>query len=467
MERHVNTNAITTFENIKIASDAKIKTAKIAEEHKKKISELSSVAPTYEARKAELNTKYERKQINADKVIRAKMIKIYPNSAQRATLKLWFAECSRVYNKCVDLYNENPSNFPLNFKKSKLIVFSALYPAEQDKGCPYDILTDEVKTFCANVKSCLSNLAGGHIEGFKMKPKNTSVNQCIGVPKTAVKKGSFYPSYLGRMSGLDAETCECDSRVSYNHARDNYFMFLPQYREKTIIADRADFVALDPGERIFQTYYSPSEWGKIGEDSRGRILKYESKIRKFQRILSKMEKDKCKSKTRGKIKNKINRAYCKIKNIVKEMHNQTCNFLCKKFDTILIPEFKTQGMVRRDGKKKIKATVSAMKTNDAAKSQFREYSKKVRLTGRVKFVLNMQSHYKFRQQLLAKAEEYGCRVEVVGEEYTSQCCTFCGFLSSTYSNRIKHCDKCASTINRDLNGARNILLKNYKKIIRL
>lgn len=58
--------------------------------------------------------------------------------------------------------------------------------------------------------------------------------------------------------------------------------------------------------------------------------------------------------------------------------------------------------------------------------------KKNRLDERVKFVLMHLSHYKFRQQLINKSNEYGCEIIVVTEENTSKTCTKCGEMSKNY-----------------------------------
>ncbi len=68
--------------------------------------------------------------------------------------------------------------------------------------------------------------------------------------------------------------------------------------------------------------------------------------------------------------------------------------------------------------------------------------------------------------LLNKCKEYGSKLIEVTEEYTSKTCTNCGIQSMNYSkDRIKKC-VCGSKIDRDINGARNILLKNIKKVAR-
>jgi transposase len=50
----------------------------------------------------------------------------------------------------------------------------------------------------------------------------------------------------------------------------------------------------------------------------------------------------------------------------------------------------------------------------------------------------------------------------VTEEYTSQCCSNCGILSNNYNYRLKICPNCDLKIDRDINGSRNILIKNWK-----
>jgi len=67
----------------------------------------------------------------------------------------------------------------------------------------------------------------------------------------------------------------------------------------------------------------------------------------------------------------------------------------------------------------------------------------------VKFVLNSLSHYDFQQHLKHKCEEYGCKLIIGKEEYTSQMCGNCGNLEKKYKNRIKECNKCGYKMNRD------------------
>jgi transposase len=95
--------------------------------------------------------------------------------------------------------------------------------------------------------------------------------------------------------------------------------------------------------------------------------------------------------------------------------------------------------------------------------------KELRLNPLVKRVLGKTSHYRMRERLKNKCEEYSSQYIKGDESYTSQTCGFCGHVSKTAINprtRMYSCSKCELDIDRDLNGARNILLKNHELVFR-
>ena len=70
-------------------------------------------------------------------------------------------------------------------------------------------------------------------------------------------------------------------------------------------------------------------------------------------------------------------------------------------------------------------------------------------------------HYTFRQRLLTSSKDSDTNVHVLGEEYTSKTCTSC--MNINYSlggSKTYKCKKCKVVLDRDVNGARNIFLKN-------
>ena len=426
-------------------------------------------------------TKYDKVVINFNKIIKTRQIQFFTTKIQKITLATWFNECTKVYNYCCDKFNNNPTFFRDPYTITKLAIFNELYGAD-DKSCPYAILTNEVKRFHSNIQSCYTNLRNKYITQFTMKHKNIIKSQSICIPYNSVKNGTFYSTFLGtKIKGLKTiigNNVVNDCFIIHDKINKRYTMNMPCYENKNNnILQREPIVALDPGEKIFMAYHGLDSYGKIGIDVRKKILLYQKRIKKYQSVLKngKNRKGKnIKKANKKKIKQHIQRNYNKIKNFVKELHNKTALFLCKNYERILIPEFKTQSMISngknsRDYKKEIeiKKKIRNYNINDAynedpeyGKSIKKYYNRKSRLATRVKFVLMSLSHYKFRQHLFNKSEEYGCKMELVTEEYTSMTCTNCGLQSKNYNNRIKSCRNCKYKIDRDIGGSRNILIKN-------
>ena len=71
------------------------------------------------------------------------------------------------------------------------------------------------------------------------------------------------------------------------------------------------------------------------------------------------------------------------------------------------------------------------------------------------------SHYRFKQYLMSKVREYpGVKVLIVTEEFTSKTCGRCGVENNKLgSSKVFKCGECDLKIDRDHNGARNILIK--------
>jgi hypothetical protein len=120
----------------------------------------------------------------------------------------------------------------------------------------------------------------------------------------------------------------------------------------------------------------------------------------------------------NEIHKKAEHFYEKIKNITKEMHNKISIYLCQNYKRIIIPEFKVSQMID-DKKRFVKRTIKELKeeTSEEKKhvllKKLKEVKKENRLSRKVKFVLLSQSHYKFKQHLINKCNEYGCELEIV------------------------------------------------------
>ena len=429
---------IPKFKKIKTI-DYNKKIDEIRKKLKEKIKEIKSRNGKEQTIKS-LITKTKKKIDNIDKMIKTRKYAINMTYNNKKTILKWMVECRKLYNYCVDLFNSG-NKISLDFANLKMSVFNKMYNSK--KPVPYDVLTDVVKGFCSNAKSCFSNLQNGHIKHFTMK--KIGRYKSIYIPKKSINSNGIFTNKLDKIENFD-ETINVnsicsDTRLIYDYDDKRFYLFIPRYYDISQIKHPNEIVALDPGEKIFMSYYSLKNYGFIGNDIRKPILKIEKRIRKYQRGLSKnVNKNNKKLRNRKSLKLKIRKCYKKIKNIVKELHNQTALYLCKNYKRIIIPPFETQQMVKNEKKKKIKENLNEIKKekkHEILKENLKAYRRRSRLNGRVKFVLLQLSHYKFRQHLLHKCKEYGCQLAVKTEEYTSKCCGNCGILGDNYNNRIK------------------------------
>ena len=128
------------------------------------------------------------------------------------------------------------------------------------------------------------------------------------------------------------------------------------------------------------------------------------------------------------------RLHLKIKNLREEMHRKVCNYLCKNYDVIMIPNFEVKKMINKKKRNISKDTVRRML---------------------------LLGHFSFRMRLIAKAKQYGRGLLIVNEAYTSKTCTCCGFIHKNLGrSKVFDCPSCHIVYDRDVGAARNILLRS-------
>ena len=76
-------------------------------------------------------------------------------------------------------------------------------------------------------------------------------------------------------------------------------------------------------------------------------------------------------------------------------------------------------------------------------------------------IMNYLSFNKFLTKLKSLCSIRNTKLYIVDEIYTSKTCGYCGYIKTDLnSNKIYKCNDCNLEIDRDYNGARNILLKH-------
>ena len=335
------------------------------------------------------------------------------------------------------------------------------------KNAPDETIKAEIKYFCSNLKSSITQHG---INGFEIGYKNTEHKKTLTLSNKSISKKGISINTMGELNCrkfkniINKHKINHECKLKYENCSKKYYLFIPETEKKMEIdQNKKEIVALDPGEKIFQTYYSRNEIGKIGENMREKILHEKSKIDKLKSIGTQSKNKNGNRLNKKSITKKIKKINNKIKGYVNEIHKKATKYLCENYKVILIPEFKTKNMLSKKEVEKYE-----LKLNEKlSKSEKTKIMNKLELHKNVKKVIQSQSHYKFRTYLAKASERYRTKVIIVDEKYTSKICTYCGIYSDKYTkNREKIC-KCKNKIDRDVNGSRNIMLKNAKKIIKI
>jgi len=213
-------------------------------------------------------------------------------------------------------------------------------------------------------------------------------------------------------------------------------------------------VAIDPGVRCFATLYGPqnrtvTNWGDGDVD---KLYQLHYKLDRLQAKLNSNVPKKLGTSLNGKQRPttwpewKVRKRqryrwrkesamlWRRVRALVDETHKKLATYLCNSYSTIILPEFATQRMISRGHRNIGPKTARAMCS---------------------------WAHYRFRQRLLHKAWEYpACRVLLRDESYTSKTCGACGSVHSRLGGSKRFvCPSCTASLDRDANGARNILLR--------
>lgn len=290
---------------------------------------------------------------------------------------------------------------------------------------PYQIKGMAVFDACEAVKMCKrknKERNGNNKARFRSRK---SPMQTIFMPKSAIRNDGFYKRSLGVMKFAEQfNGADCDSRLTFRQGR--WFLSVPEKATQVDAENQGRVVALDPGIRTFQTFYSADSCGKVGCGDFARIYRL---CLHLDSLISKTSS--ARSKQKQRLKKAANRMRWKVRDLISELHNKTALFFVRNFDVVLIPTFETSDMARKNGRKI-----------------------------RAKSVRSMLSfaHYTFKQKLKFKAWEYGKTVFEVSEAYTSKTCSWNGAMKKIGGAKfIKDGDV---KLDRDINGARGILLSS-------
>ena len=375
----------------------------------------------------------EKEDIN-EEMIRAKKIRLYPNVEQKEILRKWMGTTRYVYNKT--LSHVKSEDLPINFfsLRNKFVIAKDNPEVEEwETFTPKDVRAGAVKDMVTAYKAAFTNLRKGNITKFRLAFRSRKRGtQAITIPKSAIKIKDDELFIYGtkikdsikiggkkkEMRWLDEVACDC--KLSLKNGC--WYLFVPvkMNRKKNVKGEKT--IAFDPGVRTFMTGYSQDEVIKF-QHNRRRL----DTLRKKLDILRSLREKKILKK--GRFNRKWEKQSRKMGWLVDEFQFKTISFLKNRYyDNILLPSFETQDMAGKSNNRFLNREMMQLK------------------------------HYQFQCRM---KDAFGDKVVICTEEYTSKTCGKCGSLHPNLgSNDVFKCSSCDLIIDRDINGARNILLKH-------
>jgi transposase len=405
----------------------------------------------------------ERKVNQLDLMVKTRIVKLNPKPDQIKLLKRWLNSCDEVYNHLVRLFIKSYNKFKENnpnldfydlakeFKKENPIYFGFMdlrkkhikTYTQKFKKTPYCILANAIKEFVTSVKSIFTKIAKRQIDNFELKVRDKHrPKRSLTIDVKYRKNTGPYPTFLGPLRINNTrknnvfrwKDVKKDFKIVHDKYESKFYLHAPiLVPKKTVEWERNEVASLDPGETKFITGYALNHCFHIGSKIRDRIRK---RLWNIDRLYSKMHERK---KRKWKYKRAIKRNERKIQNDRDELHHKMNLFLVRGYKRIVMPNFSSQSVS----------------------------SKKKGLNPLSKRVLGKLSHSKMRIRLQEKCEEYSCHYIVGDESYTTITCGKCGAENKGVRNdkqRLYKCSECKYTTDRDLNGSRNILMKNHAMV---
>jgi putative transposase len=406
--------------------------------------------------------------------VRMLKMRLFPNQLQKKELELIFDQFRWYYNSVLTVVY---THYGLeNIEKNKISFYSVrdLFRkyryTEEIKGNLIfkDFEFDEVlnsftvpewwdkvnnriprgaiKKFVSSLNSAKWN---GCNKGFKMKYRSKKKDNL------AYFEDKAYPSwinnvtckywfrtkqgrnYLSLKQIQEQEGTKRGLEIIHEKDTDRYFLYYPVEIDWFPDLDRRNdnqvrsstsgerVIALDPGVRKFLVGYDPS--GKMvffGDEANKEIIPLLYEIDSLSSLIE-LEKNDTLKKKRLSI-------WRRIKGMIDDLHWKSIRYLIQNYDVIILPDYRVSQMIKK-GRKIGKMT---------------------------KRMMTMYAFFRFKTKLEYACRRYGRKLVIVDEAYTSKTCTNCGFLNDLEGQETLVCKGCRIELDRDVNGSRNIFIKN-------
>lgn len=311
------------------------------------------------------------------------------------------------------------------------------YRTKSSKNLIYSHTLDmAVRKCCSDCKSMLTNFIRGHIPSYSFNELDYERrNRIIEFEKTCFNNEGKIPYFLSIKYLYNGEVYDSvfpshEVIIDYDKVSDKFRLLMP----KTQLVEKKQkpnkIVSIDLGIRNPLSFVSDNSFGTIedGDKVKNKIC---DKFNKLDRILKHPEIKNNKIKKKHKRRTKY-----QVKNLVEGYQWKVSSFLSETYDTVIIGDINTKSII----------------SNTKNMGKFN------------KRLITALSHRKLIDRIRYKCQEKNSQFILVDESYTSKCCSQCGWYNEKLGDsEVFICEKGCKLLGRDINAARNIMLKSLDK----
>jgi len=390
----------------------------------------------------------EKGQLKDEKVVASKKIRFYPEDsiAYHQALTLY----RRAYNLAIECYtNDKYLNEDGKFKNLRpQIKEQCKAEQEESKSIYNSIIVDNgvlqaLATFKAvmaknkRLKGSKTGFASLRFKSRKGAKHSFSIDR---MPK-GLNPATRVLGKIHLTETIPQEAINKSCIITYDKGR--WFIQVQQHiKINAEIQGDVKCVAIDPGVRTFATCYSDSEVIIAGDNFSKEVLfplmKRIDRLLRKRKLIENTKRDEeqwYQDKIKG-IDKKIDRLKSKKDDLLLDLHNRLAYELVQKYDVIFLPTFETQKMSRKKGRRIRRRTTREM--------------------------LSL-GHYEFKLRVKWYAKKYGKHIVDCNESYTSKTRSWDGVIDDKLGGKKSITDG-KIIVDRDINGARGIFLKQLNKV---
>lgn len=366
-------------------------------------------------------------------------VRVYPKKAElRLGLEELLRQSRRAYNLAIEkfkLMSQDPSL--RDSEEFKLVplrraIKELVDKERKERGAEAfyaEIVRETVRKAFAVKSAVLKKRKQGLSADYSFRSRKSPV-QTFVFPRL---NKSFVSRYFTLSEKLPEESFGRTTNISFERGR---WFINAQFHQ--VVKPRTDIqglkvVAIDPGVRTFATTYSSQEVIKYGDGFYARRIWH--LLLKLDKLVSLRARTANEQWHRHYTK-RMDRLKNRIRDLVDDLHRRVAYDLVTNYDAILLPKFETQPMSSKTERKIRTKTVRSM--------------------------LGL-GHYRFQRMMEWMCRKYGKTLVICNEAYTSKTKSWSGEVVSNLGG-AKSLRGEGFKVDRDVNGARNILLRALYRI---